>query len=148
MRQIRVLILLILTALLLCGCTGEMYSRYRYPGENTFGKSLLSEVDHKMTVEEYRIGIELVMQMNAVLSYDGPEADAASDVGALSRYYWFPYYSRPAKVLCSVQLVNCVRHDDSCNVWVAYSVERYDGAGGVESGSWDVLSLLTVSPDG
>lgn len=142
--------------LLLCGCgskTGEaaptkpFYDKYKEEDEAYFGAELYTELQHSMTEEEKELGEEVVQKMQSVLEYVGSEAEADADVGALSRYYWFPYYEQPAKAEASATLATCVKQESEFHVWVGYTQVRYDETGESTNGSWDCLALLIVSPD-
>ena len=145
---------LALLLLLLCGCgsrTGDANQAQAFQDKNKeaneayFGEELYAELQHSMTEEEKTVGDEVVRKMQSVLEYIGPEAEADPDVGALSRYYWFPYYEQPAKAEASSALAVCVKQGTGYHVWVGYTQVRYDKDGKETNGSWNCLALLTVS---
>ncbi len=134
--------------LLLCACGNKATDPNRDVNEPYFGEELYAEVRHDMTREEKTVGEDVLRQMREVLEYTGPETDANTSVGALSRYYWFPYHDQPAKAEASAELFSCVKQDDGFHVWVLYSQKLYDPDGKLLTGSQDILALLTVASEG
>ena len=148
--QKRIVLLFLLLLFLLCACESNhtFTDPNPYLHESFFGEALYAEVHHSMTQEEKDVGEDVLRQMREVLEYTGLESDANSNVGALSQYYWFPYFDRPAKVDASAELVSCVKQDDGFHVWVLYSPALYDPDENLLTGSQDILTLLTVAPEG
>lgn len=134
--------------LLLGACGSKTIDPDRDINEPYFGEELYAEVRHDMTREEKTVGEDVLRQMREVLEYTGAETDADTNVGALSRYYWFPYHDQPAKAETSAELVNCVKQDNGFHVWVLYSKSLYDQSGKLLTGCRDILTLLTAAPDG
>ena len=148
LKFVWVLCLALVLPLLLCACGNKVNDPNREINEPYFGKELYAEVCHNMTQEEKNLGEEVLRQMQDTLEYAGPETDASTDVGALSKYYWFPYHEQPAKAEASAELVSCVRQDDEFHVWVLYSRTLFGEDGELYTGCWDILAFLTVASGG
>lgn len=123
----------------------EIYDKYKFC-EEFFGEKLYAELDYISTESEKQVGEEITEKMEYVLEYIGDEETADTEVGALKRYYWFPYYDKPALCSCKVKLMTTKLEREKGHVWVEYSVNRYDENGDLmQSGS--SITLLYIEKE-
>lgn len=108
-----------------------------------FGKDC-SELYTFQSPKETKVGLDIVRRARACMEYTGDE-QSAPPTDALSKYYYFPYYSKPAEAEVTADLVKCVIHGNEGSVWFYYSLARRDYTGDLINGSWDVLTRCTIA---
>lgn len=126
---------------------GEIYEKYEIYKE-FYGKKLYVEIDYKSTQYEKKVGTEIAERMENVLEYVGDESNANTDVGALQRYYWFPFHKKPSSCKCEVNLLTTKLDGDTGHVWVSYWVTRLDENDEVINFTGDGPALLYIKKEG
>ena len=149
MKNKRTAFLIMILACSLIGCSSEskLYTKYKYPNEEFYGKELYSEIDNQSGEDELKVGHDVVSQADAVFHYLGKEAEADKTVGELVTYYYFSGYSDTRKVYANVKLITCKKVDSQYHVWAVYSIERYDKNDELVNGSSDILTLWICEKD-
>ena len=123
----------------------KIYDRYKYPNRDFFGDELYSEIEHRPSKYELEIGNQIVEKGNNVFDFCGTpkESEKIGDVGELNRYFYYVYQDAESQK-ADVSLITCIISGDKGNVWVVYSVERYDVYGNRINASINILSLWYI----
>lgn len=128
----------------------KLYEKYRYPNENFFGKELYTEIIYNCSDQELEVGNAILDNAMKVATYTGNKKNTGemSDVGALSRYYYYNW-KVPAEYETvfqemEFQLITCKITEDRGNVWVVYTRRMKSEDKKLIAGSWDILSLWEI----